>query len=110
MTAMPRPPIDLPKYVRLIPQHTGPLAQEASAPIAHYQRASNDAWNLIPYLERNLNKAGVYSAVAERHLQSIRIMVLLSIVEGFERFLKELAAVCIDMAGTSVADDRLDIF
>jgi hypothetical protein len=37
-------------------------------------------------------------------------MVLLSLVEAFERFLKEMAAECINHASVLVADDRLDVF
>lgn len=107
---MPRPPIDLGRYIRLIPEHVSPLPAEAYAPVLHYNRAANDSWNLLLYTERNLRGPHVYAAARDRHLESLRVMILLSLVEAFERFLKELAAVCIDQVGQLIPDDRLDIF
>lgn len=37
-------------------------------------------------------------------------MVLLSLIEAFERLLKELAALCIDEIGPFIIDDRLEVF
>jgi hypothetical protein len=37
-------------------------------------------------------------------------MVLLSLVEAFERFIKETAALCIDHIGPLILDDRLKEF
>ena len=66
--------------------------------------------NLLVYTERNLETASVYEASLNRHMQNLRVMVLLSLVEAFERFLKELAAACIDHVGAIILDSRLDVF
>ena len=107
---MPRPQINYNTYLKQIPQHTSALLPEASVPIRHYIRSANDAWNLLVYFDRNLNAASVYRASLNRHMQNLRVMVALTLVEAFERFLKEAAAVCIDQVGTIILDDRLDRF
>lgn len=107
---MPRPNIDFARYVKRIPEHTRPLVAESTAPILHHERSSNDAWNLLLYADRNLQGASTYPGPFRRHMQNLRVMVLLSLVEAFERFLKELAAVCIDEAGPLVLDKRLNVF
>ncbi|HXT58356.1 MAG TPA: hypothetical protein VN699_06970 [Pirellulales bacterium] len=43
-------------------------------------------------------------------MRRLSTMVMLTIVETFERFLKEIAAVCINQVGQAVLDDRLDVF
>jgi hypothetical protein len=89
--------------------HVTPAARESESPIEHYKRASNDAWNLLLYIDRNVRRANVYPTVAEKHLARFRGMVLLSLIEAFERFLKELAGVCVDHVVSYVLDnsDRL---
>jgi hypothetical protein len=105
-----RPPQDLDARVRLIPQHVVPLPIEAEVPRLHYERSANDFWNLLLYFERNLEKVKTYRAPFERHFGRLRSMVLLGLVEAFERFLKEMAAACIDHVGDLVLDDRLKVF
>jgi hypothetical protein len=53
---------------------------------------------------------GLYRAVAERHLGRINGMVLMNLIENFERFLKETAATCVDRLVDYVLDDRLNVF
>ena len=107
---MADPPIDFDLYIRPIPEHGGPLPAESIVPVRHYERAADDAWNLLKYVERNLQKTRVYAGPFDRHMQNLRVMVLLSLAEAFERFLKELAAACIDQVGSLILDDRLDVF
>lgn len=107
---MPRPQINYRTYLKAIPQHSSPLPPEAQVPIQHYVRSANDAWNLLVYIERNLRAASVYGASRDRHMQNLRVMILLTLVEAFERFLKEMAATCIDQVGSIILDDRLDRF
>jgi hypothetical protein len=92
-----------------IPQHVTAVPPESATPIEHYTRSSNDAWNLLLYVDRNVKRANVYQTVADRHLARLRGMVLLSLIEAFERFVKELAAVCVDQIVPCVLDnvDRL---
>jgi hypothetical protein len=107
---MPRPPIDLARKVKDIIQHVQALPVEAGTPLAHYQRTSTDLWNSILYVERAFSQPGLYRAVAERHLGRINSMVLINLIENFERFLKETAATCVDRLVNYVLDDRLNIF
>lgn len=107
---MPRPKIDYEKRISLIPDHAVPLPAEAGVPRRHHEIAANDSWALLVYVERNLKRVNVYQAASERHVRRLNSMVLLSLVEAFERFIKELAAVCIDHVGSLVLDDRLAVF
>ncbi|MBI4580347.1 MAG: hypothetical protein HY718_11635 [Planctomycetes bacterium] len=105
---MPRPPVDLHQKIPLILEHTIGLPAEAVRPLAHHERSANDAFNLLGYLRRLLERVPKYEAVYERHMGHLRRMVLVSLIESFERLLKELAAVCIDSLVNYVADDRFD--
>jgi hypothetical protein len=107
---MPRPPIDLLQKVKVILQHVGPLPAEAITPLTHYNRSITDAWNLMAYIERYLNQPPLKAAVVQRHLILLRSMILVNMIETFERFLKETAAVCIDHLGKYVLDDRFNAF
>jgi hypothetical protein len=110
---MARPRIaDLDRRIAEIAQHSADLPPEATSPIEHYNRASNDAWNLLLYVDRNVRRAKVYPAVAERHFSRLRGMVLLGLVEAFERYVKEAASVCADHVVPLVLDnaDRLAPF
>jgi hypothetical protein len=86
------------------------LPEESGVPHRHYRRSANDSWNLLVYVERNIRDVNVYRAPYERHMRRLSTMVLLSIVEAFERFLKEIAAECINHVAGCVIDDRLDVF
>ena len=107
---MPRPPIDLGRKVKDIVQHVQALPIEAGTPLAHYRRTSTDLWNSILYVERAFEQPGLNRAVAERHLGRINSMVLMNLIENFERFLKETAATCVDRLVDYALDDRLNIF
>ena len=102
--------IDFDKYLKRIPTHSVELGQEAATPASHYSRSANDAWSLLRYVERNLAKVNVYDSVYEPHMRRLSTMVMLALVETFERFLKEVAAVCVNHVGQVVLDDRLDAF
>ena len=107
---MPRPKIDYGIYVKRIPTHTSPLPPESAFPISHYVRSASDSWNLLLYIERNIDEQKVYGVALARHRQTLSVMVLLSLVEAFERFMKELAALCINEVGNLILDDRLEVF
>jgi hypothetical protein len=107
---MPKPAIDYSKYLARIPTHSAPLPEESSVPHRHYRRSANDAWNLLIYMERNIKRVNVYAASSEPHLRRLSTMVLLAIVEALERFLKEIAAECINHVAPCVVDDRLEVF
>jgi hypothetical protein len=101
---------DLGRKVKDILQHVGPLPLEASAPFAHYSRSATDVWNLREYVDRNVTGPGRSTAVANRHLARLDSLILLNLIDTFERFLKETAAVCIDHLAEFVLDRRFDEF
>lgn len=61
-------------------------------------------------IDDHIDRSDVYEAVYDRHLGHLRRMILAELTESFERFLKELASVCIDFLAPYVADDRFDQF
>jgi hypothetical protein len=97
---------NLAQLVAAIPQHTEGLSPESERPIEHYRRGASDAWNLWQYFARNVQRANIYRTAYERHAARLRSLVLLNIIESFERFIKELAAVCVDHVAPLVLDDR----
>lgn len=105
------PNFDYVAGIKRIPTQVEPLDEEADVPIRHYRRLANDAFSLLAYVDRNLARAGkTYEAPRERHRRHLCRLVLVDLVEAFERFLKELAAVCVDHVSPLVADSRFDIF
>jgi hypothetical protein len=107
---MPKPDFKFDKQLKRIPTHSRPLPDEARVPHRHYRRSANDAGNLLKYVDRNLNQQMADRATYESHIRQLSTMVLLGIVEAFERFLKEVAAACINHVASLVIDDRLDVF
>ena len=107
---MPRPPIDLARKIKDILQHVESLPVEASTPLAHYRRTSTDLWNTLQYVEHQFAQVHLYKAVAHGHLARIHGMILVNLIETFERFLKEVAAACVDQLAHCVLDDRLNVF
>ncbi len=109
-----RRPIDLGERVRDVLGHTEPLGKESRAPITHYRRAVNVNIALIDYIEHHLterSKAGsLYVAIKTKYMTHLRRFVLANLIETFERFIKELATVCIDQLGSLVTDDRYNEF
>lgn len=92
-----------------IAAHTCDLPPVAEVPIEHFRRTATDSWNLVLYLERNLNRANIYGTAYDRHMARTNKMILLSLCAAFERFLKELAAICVDHLALRVLDNRLDV-
>jgi hypothetical protein len=109
---MPRPPIDLPRKIKDILRHVQPLPPEAGAPLSHHQRTSTDIWNLVQYVEKTFDiaKDKLYQGVAQRHLGRLNEMILVNLIETFERFLKEIAAKCVDHLAPFILDDRFSVF
>jgi hypothetical protein len=107
---MPRPPIDLHQKVRDILDHVNPLPAEAGAPLSHYNRSSTDLWTLLSYVERNFGQLPLQPAAVRRHMGRLHGMILVNLVETFERYLKEVAAACVDSLARYVLDDRFNAF
>src|SRR5262245_34872802 len=96
--------------VREVPRHSVPLHPEADRPIRHLEMSANAGALLLRYAQSHIDPAGVSPAVYDRHLGHLRRMILAELLESFERFLKELAAVCIDYLAPYTTDDRFDEF
>lgn len=114
---MPRPPIDLTRKIKDILTHTQELPEEAKAPILHYRRTKTDIATSLDYVHsafRRLaspdSKPGLNRDAADRHLGRFYGMALVQVIENFERFLKEVAATCIDILSAFVTDGRFNVF
>lgn len=107
---MPRPPIDLHEKMRAILTHLDPLPAESDAPLTHFNRSASDLWNLLLYVERTFSQLTLQPAAVRRHTGQLHGMILVNLVETFERFLKETAAACVDQLARFVLDDRFDGF
>lgn len=105
--APPKP--NLRHWIARIPEHTSDLPPESASPIEHYKRGASDSWNLLVYFERTAKRVKVYQKPYEGHVARLRSLVLLALVEAFERFVKELAATCVNQVGNLVLDDRLSV-
>lgn len=105
-----RPPIDLNQKVRELIQHTQSDVADNTAPIRNFDRRANASLALIKYVDDHISSQSVYEAVYGRHLGLLHRMVLVSLVESFERFLKELAIVCVDAIAGYTIDNRFDQF
>lgn len=101
---MPAPKLDFRKLISQIPEHLGNLPTESARPVEHFQLDANGYWNLLRYFERKTGDG--YPGPRERHVLRLRSMVVLGLVETFERFLKETAAICVDQLASRVLDDR----
>ena len=106
---MPRPNIDLPKWIARIPQNVIDLPAESVSPIRHFHRGARDAWNLLDYFTRNVGRTNVHPAAFERHQHRLRRLVIVALAEAFERYLKEVGAICVDHVAPLVTDDRLKV-
>lgn len=129
---MPRLFYDLHEKIREVLEHTSALPLEAQQPLAHYKYATNAALTMLEYFQRLVTETTKFSSAVEsfsraveslqkdviqttryqtvyqKHMIHLRRMVLVSLIESFERFLKELAAVCVDNLVNYAADDRFD--
>jgi hypothetical protein len=105
---VPRPPIDLDQCVRDLLQHASPGFVEPDCPIRRFEQLSNTGDALIKYIQDHIEPKDVYEAVYDRHLGHLRRMVLAELIEAFEGFIKDIAALCIDHLAPYVADDRFD--
>lgn len=105
-----RPRTNLHRKVKEVLSHTRPLPPESESPIAHYEKAANSNISLIKYVENHLDISGLYRAALDRHMAHMYRLVVANLIETFERFIKELAAICIDHVAIYVNDGRYDSF
>jgi hypothetical protein len=100
----------LAEKVRSILNHVEDLPPQAEAPLAHYRWSSTQLWNLLRYVDPVFEHVPPSPDVARRHLNHLHAMVLIQLIEALERYLKEVAAVCVDQLVHHVLDDRFDVF
>ncbi|MHB1558548.1 MAG: hypothetical protein ACYC61_13910 [Isosphaeraceae bacterium] len=105
-----RPKIDLREKIADVLSNTEPLGPASRNPITHYREAVNANLRLINYIEGHLSDTSHYPARKAKHMGHLRRLVLANLIETFERFIKELAAVCIDQLSSYVTDDRYNTF
>jgi hypothetical protein len=65
---------------------------------------------LIDYIEDHISQGSYYQAIKAKHMGHLRRLILANLIETFERFIKELAAICIDQLSAFVTDDRYNAF
>lgn len=92
--------------IKSLPGRLGPLPSAASRPIAHFELGLSDAWALNEYVRRNVERKGRHRRAAEVNQQRLRTLIFIAMVETFERFVKEVAALCVDSLASYVTDDR----
>jgi hypothetical protein len=105
---MPRKPVDLPAKIAEILDHVGDMPPEAEAPISHYVLSSIAAVNMRRYMMQKLEETAHYPAVRDKHFVTLNNMVLVNLIQAFERFIKDLAAVCVDHLFDRTIDGRFD--
>ncbi|QEH36061.1 hypothetical protein OJF2_46190 [Aquisphaera giovannonii] len=109
-------PIDLHQKVREILQHVEDLPAEARIPLTHYNRSSTELWNLLLCIEQaiateqSIVEVPRPPAAIRSHMGQLHGMILVNLVETFERYLKEVAAACVDHIAPYVLDDRFKEF
>jgi hypothetical protein len=107
---MAMPPVDYRQEILDTISSISNLPPESSSPWEHYRRSANDAWNLVVYMERNVARVKHYPKPFDRHMSRLHGMALANLVGAFERFLKELAVVCVNELSEFSLDGRLDTF
>jgi len=106
-----RPRTDLNQRIKYILTHVETLDGRAKYPLPHYKQSGAETWNNLAYVERSFGQlTTLYKAVLQRHLTRLNAMLLVSIIENFERFLKEIAAACVNHLAHFVLDDRFNEF
>jgi hypothetical protein len=108
---MPAPtPGDFKTRITGILQSVQLLPDEAEAPIRHYRQTVGEIDGALKYVDRIIPEKARYQGVVIRHLGRLSEMALVNFIETFERFLKEVAAKCVDCLADLVVDDRFDVF
>jgi len=51
---------------------------------------------LLTYFERNFKRLPLQPTVLRTHMARLHGMILVNMIETFERYLKEVAAACVD--------------
>jgi hypothetical protein len=107
---MARRRIRLGDKLRELLTHVQALPPEAATPHSHYVHSVIDIWDMYEAIEENRKTLHDSPAVTRQYLFRLRAMLLVTLVESFERYLKEVAAACIDLVAPFILDDRFDVF
>ena len=107
---MARPSVDYKQEILDTVSNSGDLPPESSSPWEHYRRSANDAWNLVVYMKRNVARVNYYPKPFDRHMSRLHGMAVANLVGAFERYLKDLAVLCVNELSEFSLDGRLDTF
>ena len=107
---MARRPIRLGDKLREMLTHVQELPPEADTPRSHYVHSVIDIWDMYEAIEANRRRLHPSAPTTRQYLFRLRAMLLVTLIESFERFLKEVAAACIDLIAPYILDDRFDVF
>ncbi len=105
-----RPKIDLNEKVKQLLAHSSESDHSSLAPITNFEQRLNACFGLIKYVDDHVTHGKFYQAIYDGHKSQLNLMTLGSIVEAFERYLKELAVICVDTIAPYVFDNRFDVF
>ena len=83
---MAMPPVDYKQEILNAISNSTDLPTESSSPLEHHRRSANDAWNLVVYVKRNVNKVNHYPRSFDSHRSRLHAMCLANMVGAFERF------------------------
>lgn len=97
----------LERLITRIPQHVGSMPPEAASPLTHFWDGLRGAHNTVNYFERLTRESSVERDVYDRHMARLRGMALIGMIQSFERYAKEAAAVCVDQIVPLVLEDRI---
>ncbi len=92
---MGRPPLDYGEEIAAILDNIEGQPPEAVCPIRHFHRTISDLRNLRAYVEKKITGSDYYKKKMDDHMAALDRMLIVSIIETFERFLKEIAAACV---------------
>jgi len=101
---------DLNRRIRGFLDRVAALPIESQSPLLHYSWSSSRLWTLLEYANRKFEESRHKKLPRERHATRLNGMILVGLIENFERFVKETAAACVDQLGHLVLDDRFDVF
>lgn len=107
---MARRPIRLADKLREILSHVQELPPEAATPHSHYAHSVFEIWKMYEAIEKKRRSLHSSTTTTRQYLFHLRSMLLINLVESFERYLKEVAATCIDLIAPFILDGRFDVF
>lgn len=107
---MPPTPSDFTKHIVAILQSVQLLPDEAKSPILHHHRTVEEITGSLEYFAGLIGEGERHQAMVDKHFGLLRVMALVNLIESFERFLKDVAAECVDSLADLVVDDRFNTF